>query len=110
MRRGEVYWFDFGRPAKRRPVLVLTGTRSLPNLSTVTVAALSTTIRGVKSEVPLDESHGLPRPCAVNLHQLHTVEQAELEGFVTQLPDEVMGKVEASLLFCLAFGVRVGDG
>lgn len=110
MRRGEVYWYDFGPRAKRRPVLLLTGTRSLPHLSTATVAVLTTTVRGVKSEVALTEAHGLPKACAVNLHQLHTVEQSDLDGFIAQLPDDVMRQVERALQFALAFGERLGDG
>lgn len=110
MRRGEVYWYDFGRTAKRRPVVVLTGTRSLPHLSTATVAVLTTTVRGVRSEVAVGEAEGVPKPCAINLHQVHTVEQAALTGFITQLPDDVMRQVERAMQFALAFGERVGDG
>ncbi len=109
MRRGEVSWYDFGRSAKRRPVVVLTGTRSLAHLSTATVAVLTTTVRGVMSEVAVSETDGVPKACAINLHQVHTVEQGALTGLITQLPDAVMRRVEAALRFALAFGEHVED-
>lgn len=104
MRRGEVYWYDFGPRAKRRPVVVLTGTRSLPHLSTATVAAVTSTVRGTRSEVALSIDDGLPRSCAINLHQLHTVEQADLGARLTQLGPAVLRRVEAALAFSLGFG------
>ena len=87
MRRGEVYWYDFGARAKRRPVVVLTGTRSLQYLSTATVAAITTTVRGTRSEVALSMDDGVPRPCVINPHQVHTVEQTTLGVRITQLSD-----------------------
>lgn len=45
--------------------------------------------------------HGLPRACAVNLHQLHTIEQARVGPLVTQLSGQVMKRVEASLGFAM---------
>ena len=109
MKRGDVYWYDFGGSAKRRPVLVLTGTRNLPHLSTATVAAITTTVRGTRSEVTLSTKDGLPRACAVNLHQLHTIEQARVGPLVTQLSGQIMKRVEASLGFALGFDEPVAD-
>lgn len=106
MRRGEVYWYDFGSKAKRRPVLILTGSRSLPHLSTATVAVLTTTVRGTRSEVSLSPAHGVPKACAVNLHQLHTVEQAALGPRITHLSDERMVEVEHALSYALGLGER----
>ena len=106
MRRGEVYWYDFGGKAKRRPVLVLTGSQSLPHLSTATVAILTTTIRNTRSEVALSTAHGVPKACAVNLHQLHTVEQSALQQRVTQLSEERMAAVELALAYSLGLGER----
>jgi mRNA-degrading endonuclease toxin of MazEF toxin-antitoxin module len=109
VRRGDVYWYDFGGRAKRRPVVVLTGTKSLGYLSTATVAAVSTTIRGTRSEVALSAADGLPKPCVINLHQLHTIEQTDLGPLIAQLPEGLMRRVEASLTFALGFGERSAD-
>lgn len=110
MRRGEVYWYDFGPRAKRRPVVVLTGSRSLPHLSTATVAAVTSTVRGTRSEVALSVEDGLPKPCAINLYQLHTVEQAHLGARLTQLSPAVLQRVEAALVFSLGFGDLAPEG
>ena len=75
MRRGEIHWHRFARPDKRRPVLVLTRSSLVGHLTTVTVAALSRTIRDVASEVVVGPEHGLPARCAANLHNVFTLQQ-----------------------------------
>ena len=49
--------------------------------------------------MPLSTADGLPRACAVNLHQRHTIEQAGVGPLVTQLSGQLMKRVEASLGF-----------
>ncbi len=109
MRRGEVYWYDFGGRAKRRPVLILTGTASLPHLSTATVAAITSTIRGTKSEVVVTSNEGLPKTCAINLHQIHTVEQSGLQVCLSRLSATVMGQVDEALRFALSLSGFEGE-
>ncbi|MGC2151343.1 MAG: type II toxin-antitoxin system PemK/MazF family toxin [Terriglobales bacterium] len=55
-----------GRAKEQRPVLVLTRNSAISYLSTVTVAPITSTIRGVPSEVALHEEDGMKSPCAVN--------------------------------------------
>ena len=52
--RGEVRLYRFSHPDKRRPVVVLTRESAIGYLSAVTVAPITSTIRGVPSEVPAD--------------------------------------------------------
>jgi mRNA interferase MazF len=59
-------------------VVILTRDSAIGYLSTVTVAPVSSTIRGVPSEVVLDESDGMKGRCAVNLHNAVTVSQQRL--------------------------------
>ena len=66
--RGEVRLYQFAAPDKKRPALVLTRNSAIAYLSTVTVAPVTSTIRGVPSEVVLNEEDGMKSPCAVNLH------------------------------------------
>lgn len=75
---GEVRLYQFARPDKRRPVVVLTRDSAIAYLSSVTVAPITSTIRGVPSEVVLDEKDGMKAPCAVNLHNAVTVSQRHL--------------------------------
>jgi mRNA interferase MazF len=66
--RGDVRLYNFAPPDKDRPVVVLTRDSALAYLGTVTVAPITSTIRGVPSEVLLNQEDGMKAPCAVNLH------------------------------------------
>jgi mRNA interferase MazF len=88
VRRGEVYWHRFDTPDKRRPVVILTRSILVPHLGTVTVAAVTRTIRDVASQVRLSPEVALPKPSAVNLHRVFTLEKASLGPFVAELPPE----------------------
>jgi mRNA interferase MazF len=52
---------------------VLTRDNAVPYLSTVTVAPITWTIRGVPSKVLLEEDDGMKTACAVSLHNAVTV-------------------------------------
>jgi len=108
VRRGEVYWYRFRSPDKRSPVVVLTRSELLGHLGTVTIAAVTSTIRGVASEVALGVSDGLPRPCAINLHNVFTVPKAETGPYLATLSPEVLQRLDRALVFAL--GVGEGPG
>ena len=78
--RGDVRLCRFAPPDKQRPVLVLTRDSAVGHLATVTVAPITSTIRGVPSEVILDVEDGMKGRCAVNLHNAVTVAQARLDA------------------------------
>jgi mRNA interferase MazF len=82
-------------------VVVLTRDSAIPYLSTVTVAPITSTIRGVPSEVPLNEEDGMKASCAVNLHNAVTVSQDRLGRRVAQLNSLRMGEICAALRFSL---------
>lgn len=58
---------------KSRPVLILTRELVRPHLATVTVAPITTTIRGLSTEVPLDAGNGLEGPSAVSCDNITTI-------------------------------------
>jgi mRNA interferase MazF len=99
--RGEVRLYRFAAPDKQRPVVILTRDSAIRYLSTVTVAPVSSTIRGVPSEVVLDEADGMKGRCAVNLHNAVTVSQQHLGRRVSQLDGRRMSEVCAALRFAL---------
>jgi mRNA interferase MazF len=99
--RGEIRLLRFPPPDKERPVLVLTRSSALEYLSRATVAPITSTIRGVPSEVALGPEDGMKHPCAVNLHNVVTVNQANLGRLVGQLDARRMGAVCAALAFAL---------
>lgn len=99
--RGDIRLYRFSAPDKKRPVLVLTRDSSIGYLSTATVAPITSTVRGVPSEVILDEADGMKTPCAVNLHNLITVPQQRLEKRVSQLSSRRMKEVCGAMRFSL---------
>ena len=82
-------------------MLVLTRSNAIGYLSRVTVAPITSTIRGVPSEVALGPEDGMKQPCAVNLHNVMTVNQANLGRFVAELDSRRMREVCAALAFAL---------
>lgn len=97
--RGDVRLYRFAPPDKNRPVVVLTRDSAIAYLSTVTVAPITSAIRGVPSEVVLNEEDGMKAPCAVNLHNAVTVSQDRLGRRVAQLSSLRMGEICAALRF-----------
>jgi mRNA interferase MazF len=80
---------------------VLTRDSSIAYLSTVTVAPITSTIRGVPSEVVLIEEDGMKAPCAVNLHNAVTVSKQRLGRRVAQLSSTRMQEICTALRFSL---------
>jgi len=103
MKRGEVRWYRFSRPDKKRPVLLLTRDSALEFLGEVTIAPVTSTIRDIPSEVVLTAEDGMPRDCAVNLDHVQTVSSAKLGGVITALGGNKMSEVRSALLFALGF-------
>lgn len=101
MRRGEVRWYRFAIPDKKRPVLVLTRDSALDLLGDVTVAPITTRVRQIPSEVLLTTADGMPRDCAVNLDHVQTVTKAMLGPLITTLGSPRMSEVRSALLFAL---------
>ena len=102
LERGDVVLLRFAAPQKERPVVVLTRGRFIPFLSRVTVAPLTSTIRGVPTEVQVDESDGMKAACVINLHNVVTVEKRALGRWVATLGPARMSQVCEALRFALA--------
>jgi len=99
--RGDIRLYQFAPPDKKRPAVVLTRNSAIAYLSTVTVAPITSTVRGVPSEVVLSEEDGMKTPCAVNLHNAVTVSQHRLGKRVAQLNSLRMNEICAALRFSL---------
>lgn len=82
-------------------MVVLTRDSAIGFLSTVTVAPITSTIRGVASEVILDEEDGMKAACAVNLHNTANVPQHLLGRRVSRLSSARMNQICAALHFSL---------
>jgi mRNA interferase MazF len=82
-------------------VVVLTRDSAIAYLSTVTVAPITSSIRGVPSEIVLNEEDGMKASCAVNLHNAVTVSQDRLGKRVAHLSAMRMNEICAALRFSL---------
>src|SRR5438132_12445815 len=103
MKRGEVRWYVFSRPDKKRPVVIRTRESALEFLGEVTVAPIASTIRDIPSEVLLTRVDGMPKECAVNLYHLQTVAKGKIGSLITTLSADKMQQMRSSLLFALDF-------
>ncbi|MBT7300052.1 MAG: type II toxin-antitoxin system PemK/MazF family toxin [Victivallales bacterium] len=101
MRHGEVRWYAFRPPDKRRPVLVLTRDSVLEYLGEVTIAPVTTTVRDIPSEVLLGQGEGLPRDCAINCDHIQTVAKAKIGPLISTLPAGKMREVSRAVRFAL---------
>ena len=101
LNRGDVHLCRFTRPDKQRPVVILTRDVAIGYLSTVTVAPITSTARGVPSEVLLDVDDGMKGRCAVNLHNVITVSKSNLGRRVAALSPERMKQLCRALGFAL---------
>ena len=70
LNRGEIWLLDRPRPDKRRPVLILTRRSLIGLLHTVTVVAVTSTLRGAPTEVELGTAEGLKGRSCANLCNL----------------------------------------
>jgi mRNA interferase MazF len=100
VRRGELWLAEAGR--KKRPVLLLTRSEVLDVRDLVTVAEITTSVRGLAAEVHVDHAEvGLERPSVINCDGLHTVTQASLSGPVGRVGDDTMRKVCSAINYAL---------
>lgn len=100
--RGEIWLLDRPRPDERRPVLVLSRPSLVRLLHTVTVAAVTSTLRGAPTEVEIGVEEGLKQTSCVNLCNVFTVQQSELRRFVGTVSAQKMRQV------CRALSIACG--
>jgi len=101
VKNGEIRWYKFVKPDKKRPVLILTRNSVLEYLGEVTVAPVTSTVRNIPSEVPLSKADGMPRDCAVNCDHLQTVSKGRIGSLITSLPPSKMTDVGHAIRFAL---------
>ena len=100
MRRGELWLAEVSR--KKRPVLVVTRSEVIDVRALVTVAEVTTSIRGLASEVEVDHAQvGLDLPSVINCDGIHTVTQKSLTTLIGQVDDDVMHRVCSAVSYSL---------
>lgn len=103
MKRGEVRWYKFSHPDKKRPIVILTRDSALGFLGEVTIAPITSTIRDIPSEVLLTKKDGISRNSAVNLDHIQTVSRARIGALITTLSSKKILEIKSAQLFALGF-------
>ncbi len=101
MQRGDVCWYTFPAPNKRRPVLILTRDSAIAHLNSVTVAPITSTIRSIPTEMVLTADDGLPEICAANFDNIQTVPKANIGAPITHLSASKMRVAADAIGFAL---------
>jgi mRNA interferase MazF len=100
VRQGEVWLAQVGR--KRRPVVILTRSEVIDVRQLLTVAEITTSMRGLTAEVDVDHhTVGLERPSVINGDGLHTIIRSSLTTFVGTLDDDTMDEVCRAVIYAL---------
>jgi len=101
MNRGEIRWYKFSSPDKKRPVLILTRDSILDYLEDVIVAPVTSTVREIPSEVSLSVSDGMPRDCAINFDHIQIVSKEKIGSLITTISPQKMKLVREAIAFAL---------
>ncbi|MBM4334265.1 MAG: type II toxin-antitoxin system PemK/MazF family toxin [Deltaproteobacteria bacterium] len=102
MRRGEVWWAELPLPVGRRPVVLLSRDEAYVVRNAVTVAEVTSTIRGIPVEVELGPEDGLHKKCVVNLDTIVTIRKDLLIERIALLRDEKIDQIDSAIKFALS--------
>jgi mRNA interferase MazF len=104
IQHGDIRWFRFAAPDKRRPVLILGRADVLPSLSQVPVIPLSTQTRALNWEVPLSIDDGLPSACVLKPEWIRVIERRHIGPLIATFPASRWLEVRGALLDVLGLG------
>jgi mRNA interferase MazF len=96
--RGEIW---SARMDKLRPVVIASRNDVNGVRSRTTVAVVSTTVRGIPTEVLLDQRDGFQSACAINCDELVTIDKSRLERRRGALSTERVSELDDALRFAL---------
>jgi len=103
MERGEIRWYVFKSPDKKRPVVILTRNSIIDYLGEVTIAPITSKVRNIPTEVILGKEDGMNVECAVNLDHIQTVSKKKVGSLISKLSQKKMDEIKKALLFALGF-------
>lgn len=100
-RHGEVWLADLSGD-KIRPIVVMTRGSVIRYLHSVVAAPVTSTVRGIPSEVVLTADEGLLHPSAANFDNLQLISRARLIRRLGVLSEEKLADACRALRFALA--------
>jgi mRNA interferase MazF len=99
--RGDIYEADLP-VGGRRPAAVVSRDTLIPFLTAVTVAGITSTIRGLPTEVRVGAEHGLDRDSAINCNHLATLPKVRLGRYRGRLGPGELARLDHALRIALA--------
>jgi mRNA interferase MazF len=103
VRRGEIRWYTFRSPDKRRPVLIITRDEIIDRLNEIIVVPVTRTVRGLTTEVVLTSADGMPVTCALNFDHISLAQRDRIGNLMCRLPDTRWTEVQRALLIACGF-------
>jgi mRNA interferase MazF len=110
LKRGEIRWYTFRLPDKRRPVLVLTRNDVIDRLNEIIVVPVTRTIRGLTTEVVLTVDDGMPTACALNFDHVSLAQRDRMGPVLCSLLETRWVEVQRALLIACGFSAGEGGG
>jgi mRNA interferase MazF len=101
--RGEIRWYTFRAPDKRRPVLLLSRQEVTAQLNEIVVVPATRTVRGLASELVLTPDDGMPVACALNFDHIASAQRDRVGPVICILPEHRWPEVRAALLLACGF-------
>jgi mRNA interferase MazF len=104
VKRGEIRWYTFRLPDKRRPVLILARNEVIERLNEIIVVPVTRTIRGLMTEVVLTPDDGMPVVCALNFDHVSLTQRDRIGSVLCSLPEPRWPEVQRALMIACGFG------
>ena len=104
MKRGEIRWYTFRLPDKRRPVLILTRNEVIDRLNEIIVVPVTRTIRGLTTEVVLTPEDGMPVVCALNFDHVSLAQRDRMGNVICSLSQGRWPEAQRALMIACGFG------
>ena len=103
MKRGEIRWYTFRLPDKRRPVLILTRNEIIDRLNEIIVVPVTRTIRGLPTEVVLTPDDGMPVVSALNCDHVSMAQRGRIGSVLCSLAETRWLEVQSALMIARGF-------
>src|SRR6266478_1695198 len=98
MKRGEIRWYAFQLPDKRRPILILTRNEVIDRLNEIIVVPVTRTIRGLTTEIVLTPEDGMPVVCALNFDHVSLAQRDRIGSVLSTLPQARWPEAQRALM------------
>lgn len=103
MKRGDIRWYTFALPDKRRPVLILTRDEVIDYLNEIIAVPITRTIRGLATEVVLTPDDGMPVVSALNFDHIALAQRQRIGSVICTLPESRWTEVQRALMIACGF-------